>query len=74
MRDRASREPFSPFNTTAPEMKKLRNRLLADGLFIYIHWHTILIIPPLIITEEELAAGMALIDSALEEIDRVVKS
>jgi taurine---2-oxoglutarate transaminase len=73
VRDRKTREPLSAFNTTAPEMKKLRSRLLSDGLFVYIHWHTILIIPPLIITEEELAAGMALIDAALDEIDLVVK-
>jgi taurine--2-oxoglutarate transaminase len=73
VRDRQTRQPLSDFNTTAPEMKKLRSRLLENGLFLYIHWHTILIIPPLIISEEQLAEGFAEIDRALVEIDRAVE-
>jgi taurine--2-oxoglutarate transaminase len=38
-------------------------------LFLYTHWHTLLIIPPLIITEEQLAEGFQLIDQALEITD-----
>ncbi|MHC1784248.1 MAG: aminotransferase class III-fold pyridoxal phosphate-dependent enzyme [Anaerolineaceae bacterium] len=73
VRDRETRQPLSDFNTTSPEMVKLRSRLLENGLFLYVHWHTILIIPPLIITEEQLADGFAEIDHALVEIDRAIE-
>jgi len=53
-------------------MVSIRKSLLEHGLYISPHWHTLLIIPPLIITEEQLAEGMAMIDEALEIADRVV--
>ena len=43
------------------------------GLFLDIHWHTALIIPPLIITEEQLKEGFAVLDEALKITDRAVK-
>ncbi len=57
VKNRKTKEPVSPFNQTSPEMATLKKRLLEKGLFAYTHWHTILIIPPLIITKEELAEG-----------------
>lgn len=73
VRDQKTREPLSPYNTTAPEMRRLKNQLLDSGVFLYTHWHTILVIPPLIITEEQLATGFNEIDKALREIDREIK-
>ncbi|MFO3796089.1 MAG: aspartate aminotransferase family protein, partial [Anaerolineales bacterium] len=63
-------EPMAPWNSTSPEMTALRNYCLEHGLFLYTHWHTILIIPPLIITEEQLAEGFEILDKALEITDR----
>jgi len=40
---------------------------------MYTHWHTLLIIPPLIITEEQLAEGFAIIDKALSITDKAVE-
>jgi taurine--2-oxoglutarate transaminase len=70
VRDRRTREPMAPFNGSSPEMDALRKRLLERGLFLYTHWHTLLILPPLIITPEQLADGFRLIDEALEITDR----
>ncbi len=70
VRDRATREPMAAYNHTSPEMIAFRKYLLERGLFLYTHWHTVLIIPPLIITPEQLADGFALIDQALEITDR----
>jgi taurine--2-oxoglutarate transaminase len=53
-------------------MKNLRQYLLDHGVFIYTHWHTLLLIPPLIIQREQLAEGFAVIDRALEITDRAV--
>ncbi len=72
VRDRRTREPMAPFNGSSPEMDAVRKRLLERGLFLYTHWHTLLILPPLIITQEQLAEGFRLIDEALEITDRAV--
>jgi taurine--2-oxoglutarate transaminase len=69
VRDRRTRQPMAPFNQSSPEMTALRNRLLERGLFAYLHWHTLLLLPPLVITEEELAEGFAIIDEALSITD-----
>lgn len=72
VKDRKTKEPVSPFNQTSREMVNLKNRMLEKGLFVYTHWHTILIIPPLIITKEQLSEGYAIIDEALEITDKLV--
>jgi len=70
VRSRATRQPLAPFNGSSPEMEALRRRLLERGLFAYTHWHTLLLLPPLIISEEQLAEGFKVIDEALGETDR----
>jgi taurine--2-oxoglutarate transaminase len=69
VRNRQTKEPFAPYNGSSPEMNELRKKLLDLGLFLYTHWHTLLIIPPLIITEEQLAEGFQIIDRALDITD-----
>jgi len=73
VRDRGTKEPMAPWNGTSPEMSALRQYCLEHGLFLYTHWHTVLIIPPLIITEEQLQEGFAILDEALKITDRAVK-
>ena len=73
VRDRKTREPMAPFNGGSTEMTALRKALLDNGLFAYTHWHTVLIIPPLIITDEQLQEGFAILDRALEITDRAAK-
>ncbi len=70
VRDRKTKEPMAPYNGSSPEMTALRKYLLDHGVFVYTHWHTVLIIPPLIITEEQLAEGMKVLDQALEITDQ----
>jgi taurine--2-oxoglutarate transaminase len=72
VRNRKTREPMAPFNSSSPEMTAIRRYLLDHGVFVYTHWHTILVIPPLIITPEELQEGFAVLDRALEISDRAV--
>lgn len=73
VRNRKTKEPMAPFNSSSPEMIKLRNYILDNGVFLYTHWHTILIIPPLIITEEQLSEGFQIVDEALNITDAVVE-
>jgi taurine--2-oxoglutarate transaminase len=72
VRNRQTREPMAPFNSTSPEMIALRQYMLDHGVYLYTHWHTVLIIPPLCISEEELAEGFAVLDEALQITDGVV--
>jgi taurine---2-oxoglutarate transaminase len=72
VKDRKSREPMAPWNGSSPEMSALKKYCLDNGLFVYTHWHTVLIIPPLIMTEEQLKEGFEILDRALEITDKVV--
>jgi taurine---2-oxoglutarate transaminase len=72
VKDRATKEPMAPWNGSSPEMNALKKYCTENGLFVYTHWHTILIIPPLIISEEQLREGFAIIDKALEITDKAV--
>lgn len=72
VRNRQTKEPMAPYNGSSPEMTALRQYLLDHGVYLYTHWHTLLIIPPLIITEEQLAEGFEVISRALEITDRAV--
>jgi taurine---2-oxoglutarate transaminase len=73
VRDRRTKEPMAPYNDSSPEMAAFRKYMLDHGVYLYTHWHTVLIIPPLIITEEQLQEGFAILDKALEITDGVVK-
>src|SRR5258706_2005074 len=73
VKDRKTKEPMAPWNESSPEMTALKKYCMDHGLFLYTHWHTVLIIPPLIITEEQLKEGMDVLDKALEITDQAVK-
>ncbi|MCL4559732.1 MAG: aminotransferase class III-fold pyridoxal phosphate-dependent enzyme [Chloroflexi bacterium] len=70
VKNRKSKEPMAAYGESSPEMNAFRKSLLDQGVFLYTHWHTALLIPPLIITEEQLAEGFAALDKALEITDR----
>ena len=72
VKNRMNREPMAPFNGTSPEMNAFRQYMLDHGVFLYTHWHTVLIIPPLCISEAELAEGFAVLDEALHITDAAV--
>jgi taurine--2-oxoglutarate transaminase len=69
VRDRETKEPLAPFNGASPEMSAIKKFILDQGLFVYTHWHTILIVPPLIISEDQLRDGFSVLDQALEIAD-----
>jgi taurine--2-oxoglutarate transaminase len=73
VRNRETKEPMSPWNGSSSEMVAFRKFCIDHGLYIYTHWHTALIIPPLIITETQLQEGMKVLDQALEITDKDVQ-
>lgn len=74
VRNKATREPLSSWNKTNATMAAIRRFMLDQGVYLSIHWHTILLLPPLIITPGQLADGFAVIDKALEIADREVST
>jgi taurine--2-oxoglutarate transaminase len=73
VRDRETKEPLAPFNGASPEMNAIKKFILDQGLFVYTHWHSILIVPPLIISEDQLRDGFSVLDQALDIADAAVK-
>jgi taurine--2-oxoglutarate transaminase len=74
VRDRRTMEPLAPFNGTSPEMKAIARYFRDHGLFTFVRWHTFMTNPPLCITEDELAEGFEIIDSALEIGDQALRA
>lgn len=72
VKNRETKQPIAPWNGSSPEMAAFRKYCLDHGLFLYTHWHTALIIPPLIITEAQLKEGFEVLNQALEITDRAV--
>lgn len=70
VKDRKTKEPMAPWDSTSPDMKAFKDYCLGRGLFLDVHWHTVLIIPPLIISEQQLADGFSVIHEALKITDR----
>jgi taurine---2-oxoglutarate transaminase len=73
VKNRATKEPLAAWNSSSPEMAAVRKYCSEHGLFIYAHWHTLLVIPPLIINEEQLKEGFAVLDEALKIADAAVE-
>jgi taurine--2-oxoglutarate transaminase len=70
VKNQGTREPLTPWNESSPAMAALRKYCFDHGLFLYTHWHTVLIIPPLVIDERQLKEGFDILDKALEITDR----
>lgn len=69
VRDRTTREPLAPWRASSSEMgamARIKANLRDQGLYTEVKWNWIFVAPPLSITEDQLAEGLALIDRALE--------
>ncbi|NLE75783.1 MAG: aminotransferase class III-fold pyridoxal phosphate-dependent enzyme [Chloroflexi bacterium] len=74
VKNKATKEPVAPWNAKASEMgpmPQITKYLLDHGLFTYLRWNWLFVVPPLCITEEELDEGLAIVDQALAISDAV---
>ena len=69
VRDRMTREPLADWPLVAPALKHLVKRGLAAGVSFAIRGNLILLAPPLLIEESELADALALLERLLTELD-----
>lgn len=74
VKDRETKEPLVPYGKD-PEgiMGKIVGKLKEEGFSTYSHENTIIVAPPLIITEEELKDAMKIMDKVLDYVDELVK-
>ena len=72
VRSRDPYTPMAPYNGTSDEMKAVHKHLKESGLYTFVRWNGIMTNPPLIITQEQLAEGFAIIDDALALADEAV--
>ena len=72
VRDRATGEPLVPFNASgadAAPMNAVAAACKTAGLWPFVHFNRLHIAPPLVISEEDLVRGLAIIDEALRAAD-----
>lgn len=72
VKDKKTREPLVPWNAAGADLaitKEINKRLLEGGVYTFVRWNWIFVVPPLIITEEELKEGLGVIDNVLSWAD-----
>ncbi len=72
VKNRETKEPMASFGGSSPAMNELKDYLFAHGLFVSTHWNLLLIIPPLIITREQMEEGLKIINDGLAITDRYI--
>lgn len=70
VKDKSTKEPLVPYGKD-PEgiMGKIVGKLKSEGFSTYSHENTIIVAPPLIITEAELREAMKILDKVLDGVD-----
>ncbi len=73
VRDRSTREPLVAFNASgaaAAPVAEVMAAAKAGGVWPFAHFNRVHVAPPLMIDEDDLRAGIAAIDAALDVADR----
>jgi taurine---2-oxoglutarate transaminase len=73
VRDRETREPLVPFNAggaAAAPMGELTAACKERGLWPFVHFNRLHVVPPCTTTADEIREGVAILDEALEVADR----
>jgi taurine--2-oxoglutarate transaminase len=70
--DRSTREPLVPFNASGPAaapMNELAAACKQRGLWPFTHFNRLHVVPPITISDDDMRAGLAIIDDALAVAD-----
>jgi taurine--2-oxoglutarate transaminase len=74
VRDRISREPLAPWPEMHPGIKALLQQGMAAGVSFAARGNLILLAPPLVIDERDLANGVDVLDGLLTELERTLRT
>ncbi|MFL4474892.1 aspartate aminotransferase family protein [Paeniglutamicibacter sp. MACA_103] len=70
--NRETREPMAPYGGSSPAMSAVTGALKKAGMLPFVNFNRIHVVPPLNITDEDLRAGLAMLDEALSVADTFV--
>jgi taurine--2-oxoglutarate transaminase len=76
VKNKKTKEPLSPYNAmgkAAANSTEILKRLMARGLFTFVRWMFLFVVPPLSITEDQLREGLAIIDEVLDYADTLTE-
>jgi taurine--2-oxoglutarate transaminase len=73
VKDKATKEPLAPFNGTSQEMAKLAAYLKSQHLYAFTRFNMLWVCPPLVITEQQLADGLDIIERGLALVDETIQ-
>jgi taurine--2-oxoglutarate transaminase len=72
VKNRETKEPMAPWNA-APAQMDVMNKVAAKirelGMYTFVRWSYVFIVPPLCITKDEMDEGLAIISEALKIAD-----
>jgi len=68
VRDRSSREPLAPWPQLHPALKALLGKAMTEGVSFAARGNLLLLAPPLVISEQELAAALGLLERLIGEL------
>jgi taurine--2-oxoglutarate transaminase len=77
VRDRATREPLVPYNASGPAnapMAEFGAACKDRGVWPFTHFNRCHVVPPITISDDEMAEGLAVIDEALSVADKHVST
>ena len=70
VKNRETKEPMNGFNKPVSEpMGKVAARLKERGFNTFVRWDWVFCVPPLCVTEEQIAEGLDMLDDALSLAD-----
>ena len=72
VRDKASREPLTPYNAAGPDARPMTDLVGAckrRGLLPFVNMNRLHVVPPCTITDAEAEYGLGLLDEALTEME-----
>ena len=73
VKNKEERQPLVPFGSDPDNiMGKIFTLLRDRGFWTYTHENMIIVAPPLIITEDELRAQLAILDDVLSQVDEMI--
>ncbi|MDX9871602.1 MAG: aminotransferase class III-fold pyridoxal phosphate-dependent enzyme [Clostridia bacterium] len=74
VKDKKTKEPLVEVRTLGANktMKGITAQLAAKGFYTYAHRNSIIVAPPLIISEAELTEALGILDEVLLEVDKMI--
>jgi taurine--2-oxoglutarate transaminase len=69
VKNRETGEPIVPWNATGEVMSAVGKTLTDEGVYMYLRWNYMFVVPPIIINAEQMAEGFKAIDKALSVAD-----